>query len=294
MAAWRERARRAEALGYSSLMIPDHFEEQYGPLVALTVAAEATTTLKVGTLVLDNDYRHPVVLAKEVAALDLASEGRVEFGLGAGWMTTDYDQSGIPLDPPGVRIERMEESLAILKALWSTGKAEFDGKHYKISGAQCVPQPHTQPHPPILIGGGGRRMLTIAGREADIVGINPNLRAGVIGPEVAATTTPEHYRQRLEWVKAAAGARFDQIDLQMLTFVVMIVPNRDEVVEQMAPVFGVTPAEAAEVPLALIGTIDQICETLVQRREQYGYNYIVVHEAEMEPFAEVVQRLTGT
>ena len=138
-AAWRDLARTIEGLGYSTLFIPDHFEDQFGPLVALTVAAEATTDLKVGSLVFGNDYRHPIVLAKEIATLDLVSEGRVEFGLGAGWMTTDYEQSGIAHDPPGVRISRMTESLAVMKSLWSTGAATFDGEHYSIAGAVGVP-----------------------------------------------------------------------------------------------------------------------------------------------------------
>src|ERR1700733_5835129 len=131
-AAWRATARKIEDLGYSTLFIPDHFEDQFGPLVALTVAAEATSTLRVGSLVFGNDYRHPVVLAKEIATLDVFSGGRVEFGLGAGWMTSDYEQAGIPNDPPAVRIDRLAESLAIMKSLWETGKASFDGTHYQV------------------------------------------------------------------------------------------------------------------------------------------------------------------
>ena len=140
-AAWRETARRVEDLGYSTLFIPDHFEDQFGPLVALTVAAEATTTLRVGSLVFGNDYRHPVVLAKEVATLDLFSGGRVEFGLGAGWMTSDYEQSGIQADPAGQRISRMAESLAVMKALWSTGEATYQGEYYRVAGALGAPTP---------------------------------------------------------------------------------------------------------------------------------------------------------
>ena len=294
MAAWRDRARRAEDLGYSCLYIPDHFGDQYGPLVALTVAAEATTTLRVGPLVLDNDFRHPVVLAKEIATLDLASSGRVEFGLGAGWMKTDYEQSGLPYDEPSVRVDRMEEALTILKALWSEGTCTFEGRHYRIDGAACAPRPGTQPHPPILIGGGGKRVLTIAGREADIVGVNPNLRAGHVGAETIATTTPGHYDKRIQWVREAAGDRFDQLDLQMLTFMVMIVPNRKETAEQLAPMFQLSPQEALEVPLALVGTVDEICETLIERRDRWGFNYIVVHEGELDAFAPVVAKLAGT
>jgi probable F420-dependent oxidoreductase len=293
-AAWRDAARKVEGLGYSTLFMPDHFGDQYGPLVALTVAAEATTDLRVGSLVFDNDYRHPVVLAKEVATLDLLSEGRVEFGLGAGWMTSDYEQSGIPNDSPGTRIDRMTESLAIMKSLWSDGRATLAGKHYTITEAVGTPTPHQRPYPPIIIGGGGKRILTLAGREADIVGINPNLAAGYIGPEVAANTLVEFYRQRVEWVRSAAGDRFDQLELQVLTFLVQVVPTGREVLEQMAPLLSTTPEALAEIPIALVGTVDEIVETLQRRREELGFSYIVIQEAEIDAFAPVVARLTGT
>jgi probable F420-dependent oxidoreductase len=293
-AAWRDLARTIEGLGYSSLFIPDHFEDQFGPLVALTVAAEATTDLKVGSLVFGNDYRHPVVLAKEIATLDLVSEGRVEFGLGAGWMTTDYEQSGIPHDPPGVRISRMAESLAVMKSLWSTGAATFAGEHYTVTGAVGAPLPHRRPHPPVIIGGGGRRVLGIAAREADIVGVNPSLAAGYVGPEVLETTTAEYYDQRIAWIREAAGDRFDALELQCLTFLVQIVPDREDAIGRLASMMGVTAAQVDGSPIALVGTIEQIAERLVERRARFGFSYIVVHEAEMEAFAPVVAALAGT
>ena len=293
-AAWRDLARSVEGLGYSSLFIPDHFEDQFGPLVALTVAADATTELRVGSLVFGNDYRHPIVLAKEIATLDLLSEGRVEFGLGAGWMTTDYEQAGIPNDPPGVRISRMSESLAIMKSLWSTGACTFAGEHYTITGAVGAPLPHARPHPPIIIGGGGRRVLGIAAREADIVGVNPSLAAGHIGAEVIATTAPEYYDERVGWIREAAGDRFDQIELQVLTFMVQIVPDRDEAIGRLAQLLSVDPEVAAGSPVALIGTVEEIIETLQERRRRFGFSYVVVHEAEMEAFAPVVAALAGT
>jgi probable F420-dependent oxidoreductase len=293
-ASWRNVARKIEDLGYSTLFIPDHFEDQFGPLVALTVAVEATSTLRVGSLVFDNDYRHPVVLAKEIATLDLMSEGRVEFGLGAGWMSVDYEQSGIPEDPPGVRISRMAEGLAVMKSLWADETTDFKGEYYQLNGAKGTPTPHRRPHPLILIGGGGKRVLGIAAREADIVGVNPSLAAGHIGREVVATTTAEYYHQRVEWIRQAAGERFDQIELQVLTFVVQIVPNRREAVEQLAGMMSLTPEEVEGSPLTLIGTTDEIIESLRQRREAFGFSYIVVHEAEMEAFAPVVATLAGT
>jgi probable F420-dependent oxidoreductase len=291
---WRDTARRIEALGYSTLFIPDHFEDQFGPLVALTVAAEATTTLRVGSLVFGNDFRHPMTLAKEIATLDLCSEGRVEFGLGAGWMTTDYEQSGIEADDAGTRISRMAESLAVLKSLWSSPETTYAGEYYRITGAVGSPEPRQRPHPPIIIGGGGRRVLGIAAREADIVGVNPSLAAGYIGPEVLATTTAEYYGQRIEWVKEAAGPRFDQLELQCLTFIVQIVPNRDEAIAQLAGALSVEPEQIEGSPVAMIGTTKEIAEILRTRRDRYGFSYVVVHEAEMEAFAPVVAELAGT
>ncbi|MGA7419467.1 MAG: TIGR03621 family F420-dependent LLM class oxidoreductase [Acidimicrobiales bacterium] len=292
--AWREMARKVEGLGYATLFVPDHFDDQYGPLVALTVAAEATIDLRVGSLVFDNDYRHPVVLAKEVATLDLLSEGRVEFGLGAGWMTSDYEQSGLTIDPAGTRIDRMMESLAIMKSLWTEHRTTLAGDYYTVTDALGTPTSRQHPHPPVIIGGGGQRVLTYAGREADIVGINPNLAAGYVGPEVAATTLVESYRRRVEWVRAGAGDRFDQLELQILTFFVQVVDNAAEVFEQMAPMFSASPEAVAEIPMVLVGTVDQITETLQRRREELGFSYIVVHEAELDAFAPVVARLAGT
>ena len=291
---WRETARRAEALGYSTLFMPDHFGEQWGPIVGLTIAAEATDRLNVGALVFDNDYRHPVVLAKEIATLDLATEGRVEFGLGAGWMKSDYDESGMPYDAPGVRVSRFEEGLAVMKAMWRDGSATFAGDHYTVTAAAGQPRPHSQPHPKILIGGGGKRVLSIAAREADIVGVNANLKAGVVGPEMAATAKPHLFRERMQWIRDAAGQRFDEIELQTLILMCQVVPNGREVYENLAPLFGMTPDEAEQVPIVMAGSVDEIVERLQQRREEFGFSYIVVQGDAMDAFAPVVERVAGT
>lgn len=292
--AWRELARKVEGMGFSTLYIPDHFGDQWGPLVALTVAAEATTTLNVGSLVFDNDYRHPVVLAKEAATLDLVSEGRFEFGLGAGWMKSDYDQSGIPYDEPAVRVDRFEEGLQVMKMLWRDGKASFSGKHYEITDAVGTPRPFSTPHPTIVIGGGGKRVLTIAAQEADVVGFNVNLKAGAVTPDTGKDGTEEKFLRRTQWVKEAAGDRWDSLDLQILTFLVQVVDDRDEVLERMAPLFQLTPEEAGKVPMALVGTVAEICDTLRARRDLFGHNYIVIHEPELDSFGPVVAELAGT
>src|SRR5215210_6083911 len=209
---WEAKVRRLEDLGYSTVCVPDHFDDQLAPIPALTAAAAATSTLRVGTLVLDNDYRHPLLTAKEAATVDLLSAGRFELGLGAGWMSSDYEQSGIALDPPGLRIERLEEALAIVKGLFAGGKFSFAGRHYTVTRHPGTPRPVQRPYPPILVGGGGRRILSLAGREADIVSVNFDLRSGSIGPQVGATATAEGTAEKLRWVREAAGDRFDDIE----------------------------------------------------------------------------------
>jgi probable F420-dependent oxidoreductase len=292
-AAWRALARKAEDLGYSTLFMPDHLGEQWAPLIALTVAAEATTTLRVGTLVLDNDFRHPVLLAKEAATLDLLSEGRLELGLGAGWMRDDYDQSGIVFDPPATRVDRLREAIALMKELWANGRADHKGDHYTVAGAAGFPTPHRRPHPLLLVGGGSRTVLGLAAREADMVGVNPRLTEGFYGPQAIASAAPEYYDERVAWVRDAAGDRFDSIEVQSLTFVVQVVPNGAELIAQMASGFGLTPEQAAETPAALIGSVEELIETLERRRLRWAMNYWVVHEGDMDAFAPVVARLAG-
>ena len=289
---WRALARKAEALGFSTLFLPDHFTDLWGPIAALTAATEATKTLRVGALVFDNDYRHPVVLAKEIATLDILSEGRVEFGLGAGWMTSDYQQSGIRLDPPGVRIDRMIEALEIYHQLFTQESATFDGTHYQVRDAIAMPRPHTEGGPPILVGGGGRRVLEAAARFASIIGVNPELVSGEAGVEAARTAVRSRYAERIGWIKQAAKDRFASIELQVLGQVEMVAPNREELFDKLAPGLGLTPAEAAEMPIVMVGTVAQIGDDLIARREEFGLNYLVVHD--MDAFAPIVARLAGT
>jgi probable F420-dependent oxidoreductase len=181
-----------------------------------------------------------------------------------------------------------------MKSLWSTGACTFAGDHYTITGAVGAPLPHQRPHPPIIIGGGGRRVLGIAAREADIVGVNPSLAAGYVGPEVLETTTAEYYDQRIAWIREAAGDRFADLELQVLTFLVQIVPDREDATERLAQMMGVTSEQVDGSPVALIGTVEQIIERLIERRQRFGFSYVVVHEAEMEAFAPVVAALAGT
>ncbi len=266
-AAWRDMARKAEGLGYSTLFLPDHFEESWSPTVPLTVAAEATTSLKVGALVYDNDYRHPVTLARDIAAMDLFSEGRIEFGIGAGWMTTDYEQSGIVLDRPGLRIDRMIEAIECMKRLWTDDRASFSGTHYTLTNASCHPRPFTPGGPPICIGGGGKKVLSAAAKYASIIGVNPEMTSGVAGIEAAKTAVSQRYLERIGWIREAAGERFASIELQVLGQIEQVVPNRQEVAAKLAPAFGLAADEALQMPIVLIGTVDEICADLIARRD---------------------------
>jgi probable F420-dependent oxidoreductase len=293
--SWAEQARRAEALGYSTLLMPDHFGDQLAPVPALAAVAAATATLRMGALVFGNDYRHPVVLAKEAATLDVLSEGRFELSLGAGWMRTDYEESGITYDSPRVRVERFEEAVQVVQGLLrSDGPYSFDGAHYQVHEHSLLPRPVQRPGPPLIIGGGGRRVLSFAARHADIVSINVNLREGTGGPETAPNASPERTREKVAWVREAAGERFDDLELNALIGFVMITDDADELVEAMAPHFGISTDDAPHIPLALIGTLDEMTEELQWRREEYGISYWSIEADSWEALGPVVSKLSGT
>jgi probable F420-dependent oxidoreductase len=290
---WTEQARKVEDLGYSALTMSDHFGDQLAPLAGMMAVAAATTTLRIGTLVHDNDYRHPLVLAKESATIDLLSDGRLELGLGAGWMRSDYDGAGMPYDPPGVRIDRFEEGIAVIKGLMGDGPFTFAGKHSSIAAHEGTPKPVQRPYPPIVIGGGGKRVLGIAGREADIVSINPNLKDGTGGSETAPNLVPAKTTQKIDWVREAAGDRFEKIELHSLIGFCMFTEDPMTIAAAMAPAFGISAEDALHVPVLLIGTVDSMVEELQRRREEWGFSYITV-EGPWEEFAPVVSRLAGT
>jgi probable F420-dependent oxidoreductase len=290
---WLGQVRQAEELGYSSVFVPDHFGDQLAPIPALTAAAAATTDLRVGSLVFDNDYRHPVVLAKEIASLDVLSGGRVEFGLGAGWMNSDYDQSGIPHDRAGVRIDRLEEAITVIKGLFAEGPTSFSGDHYTVTGLDGLPKPVQQPHPPFLIGGGAPRVLRLAGREADIVGVNPAIRSGNVDEDAGRDMAPGITDRKLEWVREGAGDRFDDIELNMLVFAVIVTDDRDDLVAKLAPRFGLSTEELADSPHVWIGTTAQIADDLRRWRDRWGVSYWVVQGPALEAVAPVVAELAG-
>jgi len=295
-----DTARRAEDSGYATFLIRDHFIEapfghQLAPLTALATVAAATTRLRIGSLVLSNDYRHPVILAKEIATLDVLSNGRVELGLGAGFSKAEYDGAGLPFDPPGVRVDRFEESIRVLKGLFAEGPLTFCGKHYAITNLESYPKPAQRPHPPILIGAAGKRMLAIAAREADIIGFQTVSTAhGVMSDDPSGRLAPA-VSARVEQVRQIAGARLDRIELSMVATVVLA-EERRAAAERFACErgwAGISAEQVLEMPSVFIGSIGHVVDEMRARREQYGVSYYVVLDRAVQAVAPIVGRLAG-
>jgi probable F420-dependent oxidoreductase len=303
---WRERARRVEALGYSALLLADHFLgpgpalaatnhplQELAAVPAIAAAAAATTTLRVGCRVFCNDYRHPVLLAKEAATLDLLSDGRLELGLGAGWLRGEYEAAGLRFDPPGERIERLAEAVALLKALFADAPVAHAGRHYQVSGFTGAPRPRQRPHPPLWIGGGGRRVLALAAREADVVSFNFDNRSGVIGPDGVRSATAEATAEKVRFVREAAGARFAVLELEIGAYFTFVSEKPEPIAEAMGRAFGLETREMLRHPHALFGTPAALCEELERRREAWGISCVTVPGTACEAFAPVVARLAG-
>ncbi|MEE9606767.1 MAG: TIGR03621 family F420-dependent LLM class oxidoreductase [Myxococcota bacterium] len=298
---WRERLRRIEALGYASVFCPDHFGSQWEPTATIAAAAAVTERLRVGTLVYGVDYRHPVVLAKAAATIHLLSGGRCEFGIGAGWMESDYREAGMPYDAPGVRIARLEEAVQIIRSMWTQPKTSFAGEHYRVTEIeQAVELPEGEV-PRLLIGGGGKRLLTLAGRYADIVGVNPRLHEGRVSAETPGDLAPERVRQKVSWVRdaaASAGRDPDRIELSSLSFVVAVTDDPKPLREALSRNTGMSVEQVADCPLFLTGSAVELRDRLEQRREQTGISYTVIQGGDpdvLEAFAEaVVAPLSGT
>jgi probable F420-dependent oxidoreductase len=289
---WAELARRTEAAGYEVLTMPDHFTDQLAPIPALMAAASATTTLRVGALVFDNDYKHPVVLAKELATIDLLSDGRLDIGLGAGWMISDYEEAGMPYDSPKVRIDRFIEGVAVIRGAMAEGAFSFSGDHYTITNYNGQPKP-IQARPPLLIGGGGKRVLSYAAREADIIGINGTLTAGVVGPEALSTMTAESVDEKVAIVAAAGAHRINDIEMNIRTFFVKVTNDRAATVEGISSMFGVSKDMIDASPFALIGSVEECIEQLLERRERWGFSYTIVGAENIDECAPIVAALRG-
>jgi probable F420-dependent oxidoreductase len=292
-----ERARAAESCGFSTITVADHFRPgDLAPLVAMMAMAAATTTVRVGSNVLANDYRHPMVVAKELATIDLLSDGRLEVGLGAGWLQSDYDSWGLPMAPPGMRVARLAESIRILKALWSGEVASIVGEHYTIHSPADVARTRQRPHPPLLVGAGGRRMLELAAREADIVSITFNQRHGAPDARLlladAGNGNEGVHDQKIEWIRQAAGPRFAALELAVFA-IVTVTADREAALASAAEGLGVSPRWLADAPQFYFGTVDEIVHDLLAKRERYGISYIMTPGDAFDAVTPIVERLSG-
>lgn len=303
---WRSQAQRAEELGFSSFHLADHVigpgpalaatghpVQTVAAIPAMAVAAESTSTIKIGCRVLCIDYREPVMLAKELATLDFFAPGRLEIGLGAGWLRNEYEAMGIPFASAGERIDKLDEVIALVHACFSDGELNMTGKHVHAVGFESVPKPDGRRTPPLMIGGGARRVLTLAGRHADVVSLNFNNSSGRIGAEGLASSTAELTDEKIAWIREGAGNRFADIELETAAYFTIVTPDRASVLGKMAPMFGLTPEQFGDHPNALIGTVDEICDSLVARRERFGISYISFGSSVMEAVAPVVAKLAG-
>ena len=297
-----QEARRAEAMGFSVLVIPDHLVDQLAPIPAMATMAAATEHLRIGTFVFNNDLRHPAVLAQDLASLDVLSGGRLEIGMGGGWNRPEYDAIGLPFEPVGTRVARLAEAIGVLKGCFADGPFSFAGQHYTITDYDALPKPIQRPHPPLFVGGGGRRLLSLAGREADIVGLAPRLLFGD-RPEPRAdprSITFAATEEKIGWVRDAAGDRFADLEFNVYPTVVPVIVTdhaRDEARAAIDRIRARTGIEIGEddlldSPHAFIGSIDGLVEKFRMLRERLGISSIMT--GEIDELAPVVERLAGS
>lgn len=300
-AAWRELARKVEGLGYATLHLPDHYVDTasnggqgLAAIPAMSVAAAVTTTLRVGARVMCVDYHHPAVLAKEIATLDMLSDGRVELGLGAGWVASEYAAMGLTMDAASTRIARLAETVTFFDEYFSGSPLDHRGPHITATGFTGQPRSVQTPRPPLMIGGGARKVLTYAGSVADIVSFNFDNSAGVVGPAGVQSSSADAMDDKIGWVRDGAGERFDAIELEVGAYFTVVTDDPATAATKMGSMFGLSGEAMAAHPNALFGSVDQICDVLVQRRERYGFSYIGVSDRNADAFAPVVARLAGT
>ena len=292
---WKNLVSRIEGDGYDLVHMPQHRGTKgLAPLVALAFVASHSAKLRLGTLVLDNESTHPAIVARDAATLDLLSQGRLELGVGAGWLEADHSTIGQEFAPVGVRIERLEEAIDVLRACWQGETASFAGRHYTLTEACNHPLPVQAGGPPILVGGGGKRVLGIAARKADIVSLVPNMSAGRVGRESAANATGAATAEKLGWVREAAGPRLEHIELHTNLTNVFVTNDRLATMEKVARGYGLDdPHHALEIPHVVIGTVTQCVEQLLERRAVTGISHYTVFEANLDAFAPILAELAG-
>lgn len=289
---WRANARRIEELGYDTLLVTDHLTPQLAPVPAMAAALEATTRLRVGSYVFSNDYRNPLMLAKEIATLDVLSGGRVELGLGAGWHVRDYEMLGIPYDPPATRVSRLMESVRLMDRLFAEDAVDASGRFYTVRGARLLPKPVQRPRPPLMIGAGGPRMLRFAARHADIIAINPQFTAD--GQPVVADLTRGSVERKLEGLRRETGARLAQVELNIFIVDAGVTDAPRSLIDAVAIRMKGAAAQIVDSPFFLYGSAADLARQLLERRERFGISYIGLPAKAIEPFAAVVKELRGT
>lgn len=295
--AFAEAVRRAEAIGIDALVFPDHLVEQAAPVPAMATVAALSERLRIGSFVLNNDLRHPAVLAHDLATLDLLSDGRLEIAIGAGWNRPEYEAIGLAYDAVRDRVDRLAEAVTVLKGCFAAGAFSFDGRHYTIHDYDGQPKPVQRPHPPFLIGGGGRRTLELAAREAQIVGLAP--RAGRAGRGDPLSLTWEATVEKVSWVREAAGDRFQALELNVYPSSVepRLTDDAHAALREAADAIrgrsGVelNEEQLARSPHVFIGSVESLTEKMLAMREELGISSIMVGEVgELDP---LVERLTG-
>jgi probable F420-dependent oxidoreductase len=287
LADWQDFARKAEDLGFSTLVVQDHFGPQLAPLPALVSAAAVTSRLRLAAVVLNNDFRHPAALAKEAATVDVLTGGRLELGIGAGWLMPDYQKTGIAFEAPGLRFERLSETLAIVKAFFTGDAVTFSGKHYQIEGLEASPKTAQQPRPPIMIGGRQRRLLSFAAREADIVSIS------MLDQHGRGMAPPASFGEKAARVREAAGPRFSKIEIHANASNLQVTDNRKAALELLAARLQLSEEELLASPANIVGSVDSVVEQLQVWREKCHVSYFVVQRAKMDALAPVIARLDG-
>lgn len=289
--SWAESARRLEDLGYSTLFVADHFNEGYGPITAMAAAVAATSTLKVASAVFAPDFRHPAVLARELASIDLISNGRLEVGIGAGYMVEDFASSGIKMDPPGVRVDRMMEYVTVLRGLFGEGPFTFKGTHYNISALEGTPAPFTTGGPPIFIAGGGKRLLTFAATHAEIIGVNVSLPSSEARAAAARDGVPASIDEKLAWIREAAGDRLEDIEIHDWVRYAHVTNDSAAIVSDLSGYLNADEEDVRSSPMVLVGDVGEIVERVHARRDRWGYSYFTIQQPVALEFADVVSRL---
>jgi probable F420-dependent oxidoreductase len=288
---WAATARRAETLGYDLLVMPDHLGHQLSPFAALAAAAAATTRLRIGAFVFANDYRHPLVLAREAATLDFLSGGRFEMGLGAGWMSGDYRRIGMSYDPPPRRIDRLEEAIPLIKRLLAGETVSHRGEHYNLDRAYVGVDTVQKPRPPLAIGGGGPRMLRLAAREAEIVGLTPGFNAR--GWPIFSPATEKATAAKVALVREAAGDRFERLELNLWVSSAGLVGSGNSLLGSATAAAAKAATTVYGSPYVLYGTLKGVREQLLRRRDRLGISYYSIPGRAMESMAPLVEALAG-